>query len=49
MVQPLIEPSPDSWVDRRLQNIAATGRVSWSDLNTLIRYVQGLRRNSRPA
>ena len=49
MIQPLIEPSPDSCVDRLLQNIAATGRVSWNDLNTLIRYVQALRRNSRPA
>ena len=49
MVQPLIEPSPDSCIDRLLQNIAATGRVSWNDLNMLIRYVQALRRNNRPA
>ena len=39
-----VEPSPDAHVDRLLQNIAATGRVSWNDLDTLISYVQALKR-----
>ena len=48
MRSPLVEPAPDAHVDRLLQNIAATGRVSWNDLDTLIRYAQALRRTNRP-
>ena len=48
MKSPLVEPSPEG-VDRLLQNIAATGRVSWNDLDTLISYVQALSRTSRPS
>ena len=47
MRSPLVEPSPDAGVDCLFNKIAATGRVSWNDLNTLIRYVQALRRAKR--
>ncbi len=49
MTLPLVEPSPDASVDRLLQHIAATGRVSWNDLNALIRYIQAMRRANRPS
>ena len=45
----LVEPSPDAYIDRLLQHIAATGLVSWNDLNTLIRHVQTLRGSNRPS
>ena len=45
----LVEPSPDAYIDRLLQHIAATGLVSWNDLNTLIRHVQTLRGTNRPS
>ena len=45
----LIEPSPDASIDRLLQHIAATGRVSSNDLNTLIHYIQTRRRTNRPS
>ena len=47
MKSPLVEPSPDACVDCLFNKNAATGRVSWHDLNTLIRYVQALRRTKR--
>ena len=49
MRSPLVEPSPEAGVDRLLQNIAAAGRVSWNDLDTLISYAQALSRTSRPS
>ena len=43
------EPSPVAYVGRLLHTIEATGPVSWNDLNTLIRFVQALRRTNRPS
>ena len=45
----LVEPSPDASIDRLLQHIAATGRVSSNDLNALIHHIQVLRRTNRPS
>ena len=45
----LVEPSPDASIDRLLQHIAATGRVSSNDLNALIHYIQTRRRTNRPS
>ena len=49
MRSPLVEPSPDAVVDCLFIKIAATGRVSWNNLDTLIRYVQDLREGQEDA